>query len=57
MMERGTWADRRLDVPERKCKCCGRPFKPTLRRRLLCSLCFSDSTKHEAHHRLATGER
>ena len=56
-MQPGPFVDKPLaDVPERPCSCCGRPFRPTIRRRL-CVGCFRDSTRHEAHHRLAVGER
>lgn len=34
-------ADRpRLDLPQRNCACCGDRFQPTIRRRMLCSICF-----------------
>ena len=29
-------------VPERPCACCGKSFQPTIRRRLLCKLCFAE---------------
>ena len=42
--------DRKLPkVPERPCACCRKPFKPTLRRRLLCALCFRDDGEARPH--------
>ena len=52
----GAYGDDRLDVPSRPCSCCGKPFRPTRRRRRLCGQCYADSSRHEHHHRLALGE-
>ena len=30
-----------LGRPKRKCSACGRMFQPTIRRRMLCSVCYS----------------
>ena len=32
--------DPKLDLPKRPCTSCGRRFRPTVRRRLLCASCF-----------------
>ena len=32
--------DPKLDLPKRRCSCCGRKFQPTARRRMLCGTCF-----------------
>ena len=37
-----------LDHPERPCARCGRKFKPTIKRRLLCGPCFSGNEPAEA---------
>ena len=37
----GRGGDKPLDRPERPCSRCGKTFKPTLRRRMLCQECFA----------------
>ena len=32
--------DPKLDRPRRPCSCCGRKFRPTARRWMLCATCF-----------------
>ena len=32
-----------IDKPERPCSRCGKQFKPTVRRRMLCASCFGNA--------------
>ena len=52
----GPMGDEPLDLPQWRCSCCGRMFRPTVMRRMLCAGCFTDSTKHDQRHALALGE-
>ena len=36
--------DPRIDRPKRPCSRCGRSFKPTVRRRMLCAGCFGSAS-------------
>ena len=57
-MQPGPFVDKPLaDVPEQRCACCGRWFRPTVVRRRLCRGCFRDANANEQRHRLACGER
>ena len=37
--------DPNLDLPKRPCTSCGRRFRPTVRRRLLCASCFGRASE------------
>ena len=43
----GPISDEPLDRPELRCSCCGRRFRPTFKRRMLCAGCFHDAVRHE----------
>ena len=40
----GARMDHELDRPPRRCANCGKAFKPTICRRLLCASCFAGKT-------------
>ena len=52
----GAFSDEYLDVPERRCSCCRRMFRPTTVQQRLCRQCFQDATAHEARLVRALGE-